>query len=248
MIVIVDSNEQATNPRIVEHLRTHFKNITVSKLTSGDVNIITDEGKVISIERKEAHDLLGSIGDGRVFHQVENMANNSDYSAIIVTGNIDYDKNDMVTVDGEATNWRGKSVRGAITAIMWSACPVLKADVDDYAITIMEVIEFCNKPGERKHLKPRPVTFPPVDERVEILACFPGVGLKRAEALLRFVGSNGEYGPLGNALMWAANMIDMEEDCRPTGWGRVTIDNYRGIMGLASDEKLIISKGETNGS
>lgn len=240
MIVIVDSNEQATNPRIVDKLREVFPHLAVSKLTCGDINVITDSGKTIAIERKEVGDLLGSIADGRVFRQVENMAMNSNYSAIVTIGKITYDREDMVVIDDKQTNWKGKSVRAAIADIMWSACPVIQASDSSFPYVVRELVQFCDKPAERKQLKPRPVYFPPVPDSTQILAGLPGVGLKRAESLLYFVGRNGERGTLIDALIWATALDLLKEDVRPEGWGSGTIRNVREALGLKEGERLAI--------
>ena len=242
-IAIIDSNEQATNPRIVEKLYRYFPSLAVSHLTCGDANIITDAGKTVAIERKEPSDFLGSIGDGRVFRQVENMAQNSDYSAIIITGTLEFDlKTDAAIANGQLTNWHGKAVRAALCDIMWSACPVLWSNENNYGEVILEVVDFCKKPGVREHLKPRPVTFPPPDERVQILSGFPGVGFKRAKALLSFVGHRNKLGKLGEALVWASSMGAIKEDVRPDGWGTSTIENFREVLGLKEDERLAITE------
>src|SRR5271157_2960067 len=190
MIVLVDSNEEATNPAIVEIMRTHFTELQVVPLEFGDVNIILEDGSILSIERKNVDDFLGSIGDGRVFRQVERMSNGSKFYCIILVGNIHFDKDDMTVTNGRTTQWRGKSVRGAMMAIQWSGCPILQSANDEmYPFTIMEAVEFCRKPIEHTQGlgHHRIVTFPPVELSLEILSAFPGIGFKRAQALMEFV-------------------------------------------------------------
>ena len=253
MMILTDTNEKATNPVIVARLLKMFPKLEVGNLKCGDVNVVMDNGKLLAIERKAPADFLGSIADGRVFKQVEQMAHCAQYYAIILTGQFSYDDDDMVVINStkvEQTNWHGKSVRAAMTAIEWSACPIIFSTEYNYPMAIQELIEFCSKPSARIQMPSshRIVTFPPADERVEILATLPGVGFKRADALLKFVGDGAEYGRLCDALEWASAMDNINEDSRPEGWGKVTLTNFRGIMGLFPTEHLTIMLTEKENS
>ncbi len=252
MIVIVDSNEQATNPTQVKIIQDYLADprfakkvkepvaFAVSHLTAGDINVILNDGRVVAFERKEPNDFLGSIGDGRVFAQVERMAVAAAMSAIIITGSISYDKEDTVLCDGVPTNWKGSAVRAATTAIMWSGCPVLRCVPATLPQVIMETVALAVKPLERFQRRERVVTFPPMDERVEIMSALPGVGPKRAKSILQFVGSNGHLGRLADALGWATMLGAINEESRPEGWGPTTISAVRAALGLKEAEILSV--------
>ncbi len=255
MFIIVDQNEQATNPTVVERMRKTFPNLQIANLTCGDVNIILDTGDVLAIERKRADDLLGSIGDGRVFRQVEQMAQGAKWSCIIVEGHITFDKKtDMTVVNGRETKWRGVSVRGALMAIQFAGCPVIPSMPETYPDVISDVIAFCSKPEvhQQSLSRKRIVTFPPIDLKEEIIAAFPGVGLKRARSLFEFVGSGNEnqFSSLAEAICWITAFPGINQSARPEGWGNGTVMNFRAALGLKENEYLTLveEKEKSDGS
>ena len=244
MIIFADSNEEATNPRVIEELRKHFTKLQITSLAFGDMNIILDNGDLIAIERKNAGDFLGSIGDGRVFKQVENMAQSAKFYCVILVGSLIFDKDDLTVAAGRETGWKGSAVRAALMAIQWSGCPILScSSTEMFPFAVEEVIRFCSKPAE--HLQSighrRIVTFPPLELSTEILAAFPGVGIKRAQALIDFV-STTPYNSLGGALAWASVFPLIKEGGRPAGWGDKTVENFRGLLGLEPNQFLQIKE------
>ena len=240
MIIIVDSNEQATSSRTMKELYTVFPKFMVSKLASGDINIILDDGSILAVERKEIHDFLGSISDGRIFKQVETMADNAKYYAVIIEGSlqINYDT-DMVIANGELTNWKGSSVRAALFSIMWSGCPVSFSPKGCYAQTVEEMAKLVSKNDEHlQRIHRRIVTFPPIEIAQDILMAFPNVGFKRAESMIKFCGENGNDGKLADMLCWAAAMPEIPYESRPAGWGNAMVKSFRETFGLEDDEYL----------
>lgn len=250
MIVIVDSNEQATSRRTMKEIEKVFPKFMVSKLASGDINVILDDGSILAVERKEIHDFLGSIADGRVFKQVENMASSAKYYAIVIEGSlqINYDS-DMVVADGEITNWKGASVRAALFSIMWSGCPVSFAPKGCYAETVEEMVKIVSKNDEHFQKQHRRIiTFPPIEIEQDILMAFPNIGFTRAESLLGYVGAanKGKQIGLAEALCWASMLNRIEKDGRPKGWGNAIIEDFRKTLGLEDGEYLDIRKEEGN--
>lgn len=244
MLVIVDKNEKATSPTTVDLLQTKFPDLILGDLDYGDVQIILDDGKRLAIERKSVHDLLASIADGRLFSQVERMAQ-ADYSIVIVVGTLSYTVDDMAVANGEKTNWNGASVRGALYAVQFSGCPVLYSNERWYPILIEGIANFVAKPNQHWQQKHRRIiTFPPLDDRVDLLASFAGIGVKRATSLLEFAGKDGELGTLSAALAWACALELINVGSRPAGWGKKMIENVRLAMGLKSGQYLEIKESE----
>lgn len=263
MLVMVDSNELATNPKAVALLRKYFPKLQVTQLEFGDINVVLESGNLLSIERKNVGDFLGSVGDGRVFRQIERMANGAKFYAIIMLGQMSFDKDDMVVVDGRVTGWKGVSVRAALYAVQWSACPIIWSSHEGLPFALQEAISFCEKP--EKHMQTlghkRIVTFPPIDPRTEILAAFPGIGLKKAESLLRFAkdqfkeeakkrgDGEDEFSTIAEALMWASAFPLIASKARPEGWGDKIVQTFRLALGLDKNEYIEIKKDEVvNGS
>lgn len=244
MIVLVDSNEKATNPKVVKSIESKFSNVIVTTLPSGDVNIPLDDGGVLAIERKTCNDFLSSIADGRIFEQVENMAQNAKYSAFIVTGYFTYgEKNDMCFIEGKQTNWKGSAVRAVMRVIQYSGCVLEFCPATRYTDMIAELYSTVNKPDERRGIqKHRIITFPPIDERVEFIAQLPGVGLKLSESLLKFshceMADNDEYGTVADAISWITLMGRVEKSNRPKGWGAEKILTLRKFFGLKPNEYI----------
>lgn len=241
MIIIADSNEQATSPETISNLQKVFPKVLISKLSSGDLNIILEDGSILAIERKEIHDFLASIGDGRLFAQVENMATHAKYSVIVITGTLGYTKDDMAIANGEITNWHGASVRGAMYAVMFSACPVFLVNKENYASLCLELSEFVTKEDQRlQRNHKRIVTFPPVEDEVDILCAFPDVGLKRANSLMDFIGGKNGNGTLAEAMSWVSALPLIPAESRPQYWGMKSIDKFRKTLGLKENQYLEI--------
>lgn len=256
MLMMCDSNEEATNPAVIKLLRKYFPKLEVTKLEFGDINIVLDSGGLLSIERKKVGDFLGSIGDGRIFRQVERMSAGSKFYAVIMIGEMSFNKDDLTIVDGRETGWKGASVRAAIYALQWSGCPIVWTNTAGLPFAIKELIKFCEKPEKHQQIlgHKRVVTFPPVDLRAEILSAFPGIGLKKADALLRFSrqqldeeavkrGDRDDlYSTIAEALAWGSALNLIHRKSRPEGWGDNIIQNFRLSLGLDKDEYIDIKK------
>lgn len=282
MLVLVDTNEStdreinrkdraeredSANLRAIARLREHFPNLQETDLDCGDVVVLLDNGKRLAIERKRAGDFLGSIASKRIFKQVENMANKADWGCVVIEGVISFDRDDMAVIpvynksdnylEEEVTNWRGVSVRGAMYAIQFSGCPIIFAQPKSFPHIVEDLAKFCLKPSEHYQQlgKHRYVTFPPLSITEEIVASFPGVGLKRAKKLVEHSVTNNENGvaTLAEVLAWGAYLDKVGQKSRPEGWGNMTITNFRATLGLESGEYLDIKedksqkKGKKNG-
>lgn len=264
-----ERNDQS-NIRAVKRLQKYFPKLQQGPLTCGDINVILDGGGILAIERKRAGDFLGSIGSKRIFRQVENMANNATWSCIIVEGLISFNEDDMAVipkfdkldrVDGhEVTGWQGVSVRGAMYAIQWSGCPIIAIEPSSLPSIVADLARFCSKPAEHTQMlgRKRYVTFPPVTLSEEIIAAFPGVGLKRARSLLEFARKKNDenIGTLAEALSWGTVLKLIDQKSRPEGWGDKTIESFCAALQLQTGEFLTIQedkqqiqkkKGRSNG-
>lgn len=255
----VKGTKTLANQRAMERFSRYFGELQFAELTCGDINIILDDGKLLAIERKRPGDFLGSIASGRIFRQVENMAKHAMWSCVLVEGLFMFDKNDMAVIpiydkadekiiQYETTNWRGASVRGAMYAIQWSGCPIITVDPSNVPKMVHDIATFCSKPAEHAQSlgRKRIVTFPPITLPEEIVSALPGVGLKRARALLEFSarqnGNKERVPSLAEALSWASMLILIDKKSRPEGWGNQTILNVRTALGLLTGEYLAIQE------
>jgi ERCC4-type nuclease len=252
-----EDKKDPSNIRMVNRLKEYFPTLQQGPLTCGDINVILENGAgILAIERKRAGDFLGSIGSGRIFRQVENMMTHATWPCIIVEGLISFDKEDMAVIPTfdkqdrvsghETTGWRGVSVRGAMYAIQWSGCPIFTIEPSSLPSVVSELIGFCSKPSE--HLqslgRKRYVTFPPVSLSEEIIASFPGIGMKRSKSLLEFAQSKNDTGTgtLAEALSWGSMLNLIDRKSRPEGWGDKIIENFRATLGTQTGEYLTIQE------
>lgn len=284
MLIMVDTNEDTdreknrenkaersdpSNLRMIKRLKQLFPKLQAAPLTCGDINVILDGGGVLAIERKRPGDFLGSIGNGRIFRQVENMAQHAAWSCVIIEGSITFDQDDMAVIPtydksdrlngSETTGWRGVSVRAAMYAIQWSGCPILAVPPTMLPNVVADLIRFCSKPSEHTQSlgRKRYVTFPPLTLSEEIIASFPNVGIQRARSLLEFAKTNNDTdtATLAEALSWGSVLDLIERKSRPEGWGDKTIENFRTVLGLELGELTILEnksrskpkKGNKNG-
>ncbi len=274
MLILIDSNENTdreknrddkedradpSNIRAMERLKKYFgKKVQPTSLASGDINVMLEGGKVLSIERKRAGDFLGSIGNGRIFRQVENMAAKADWSCVIVEGLLSFDADDMTVIPifdkddkiarVERTQWRGGSVRGAMYAIQWSGCPIITIEPSSLPMMVEDLAKFCAKPAEHSRSlgRHRYVTFPQLTLTEEIISSFPGVGLKRTRALIEFAKeqNDNQVPTLAESFAWASTLGRIQKKYRPEGWGDMTITNFRATLGLQEGEVLDIKQEE----
>lgn len=258
MLLLVDTNEATQSPHVVQRLRKFYPKLEVTTLDCGDMKVILEGGDVLAIERKRAGDFIASIGDGRLFDQVERMAKSSKWSCIVIEGTIGYDKDDMAVIPvyddegnikaAEVTGWRGVSVRGAMYAVQWAGCPIISIEPRSLPYIINDLAKFCEKPTEhtQKLGRKRIVTFPPTTLAEEIISVFPGVGLKRSRALLEFAKTQNDTntGTIAEALTWVSALHKIKRQFRPDGWGDMTVKNVRVALGLQEWEEFDIKIDE----
>ncbi len=257
MIVLTDTNELATSPKTIARLKEYFgkENVIVCNITkyagvtAGDVNVPLDDGTILAIERKTPTDFLSSI-TGHLQDQVEAMSRHAKYYSVIVTGSIQYGMNNTVLADHEITGWKANDVRGLVRAIQFAGCSIEYCPEDSYPMVIEEIYKTVNKPDEHQRLRRnRIITFPPLDERIQILAQFPGgakmkLGIKSATSLLKFAGTMDKnadedgYGTLASAVHWATILVQIDQGSRPSGWSANKILTFRKMWGLASNEYI----------
>lgn len=247
-LVLMDTNEKSSAPWLHKDVLSAFGQDKVSVVNLFCDYAIPLSTGLLAIERKTPGDLLASIGDGRVFKQVETMAEEARFSFIVVHGSLDI-TNDFVKVDGRVTNWRSNSVRGAIRSIMLAGCPVEIVPGEYFIRSMREIAALCDKPDHVHSSAKRAITFRDITmsdaereayKRVDFLSALPGIGRKKAEALLKFTGAQrGEkWGSIADAL----SLISAWGLCLPfekalsEHWGHMTVKRVREFIGLAAGE------------
>lgn len=253
------------NPDVVKKLEKNFSKVIIANLphheyggqrvTSGDINIPLENGGILAIERKTPEDFLQSIPNRHIFNQVEVMAQNAKYSAVVITGKYLYGNDGHTYIYDEyehgnhiRTDWKSSSVRAVITAIQFSGCPVLQCPPDEFCTVISELYTLVNKPSEHQGIvKNRIITFPPIPDTVNFIGQLPGVGLVLAKSIMNFAGmmegvppdeDGNTYGTVAQALHWISILSQIDKDSRPAGWGAAKILTQRKFMGLSSNQYI----------
>jgi len=222
----------------------------------GDLNVILDDGAMLAFERKEVHDFLASIGDGRAKKQVEAMATDSKIKvySIIVEGSLQINyQTDMVVANGEITRWSGARVRMSLFDIEASACPVMFTPQGTYAELAKEIVEHVERRGfeqfQQSHF--RVTNFPEAKLGQDVFMAFSGIGQVRSDSMWEFLSNNkvfkdpdeGKHRPtLAEALCWGSSMKLIPKASRPRGWGNGAIDSLREDLGLKDNEYLEIRR------
>ena len=245
----IDSNEAMQTPKVLLDITKAFGgcSIQVMKLQAGDINILVED-KFICIERKAPGDFLASIGDGRLFNQAERMVTMTPWSFFLIDGMITFDIDDFAVADNNSTKWNGAAVRAAMLTIQLAGCVMLQLGNINFSYMLRQIIDIAMKPVHEQKLRTiRAISYPPIEPSAEILASFPGVGLKRARSLLEWVctnkpGCDDTQGSLASAIEFATMMPLLKSEDHPEGWGGKTIENFRGMLGLGQDEYLTIVK------
>jgi ERCC4-type nuclease len=221
LAVLIESRE----PNWVQNLKFGGVPVTVATLDAGDIHVATDDGLLV-IERKTPDDLLQSIKDGRLFQQCAAMRKISDWSYVIVTGELQRGRNgNVVTARGE-TGWNWNAVQGALLSIQELGVFVTfcagDTDFEDAVIRLAN-----RKRDETMRIVPAktPVT---VGRDLAILSDFPNIGLDRAQGLLEHCGS----------LAWA--LVALTDSVPVPGIGEVTKRLARATLGLHDDEEIVI--------
>jgi len=231
-MLLVDINEQSTAPTIFAQLRDYFGagNVLPVQLPIGDLAVQLGNGNgLLRVERKDPNDFVASIADGRLVHQVDGMVKSNAWPAVVITGSLSYDTDDMLCINGKSTNWHGTSIRGALRATQWAGCLVDYCAPGHYARTVDELIKFASKPSHAQYhpanRKRKPlIDFYPdetaIQERVEFLMGLPNVGAKLARSLIDWCGARDhtQVGSLAEALSWVTMFPDMDKVGLPEGW------------------------------
>jgi len=232
---LIDSRE----PQWVQRLTFGGALTTVTALEHGDLLATTDDGTLIAVERKTAGDLLGSLGDGRLWPQLAGMRQQTPWCYLVVCGLLSPAADGFTTTERGVTKWPWPSVQGAlIQAQELGVVVVLAADDQDYEATVLRL-------SSRSHdatVMIKPVKEPSIlSEAERILTAFPGIGLERVGAILDYTAR-----PCW-ALAWLTHLDSTD---KVPGVGPGIKRNIRAALGLADNESLwvLVDEGGNDGN
>ncbi|WP_054857551.1 ERCC4 domain-containing protein [Vulcanisaeta sp. JCM 16159] len=195
-IIIVDSREYETAEEVVKWIKRLGCSVVPRKLDIGDYVLPNNVG----IERKRAMDFISSIVDGRLFEQSKELLSAFDKAYVIVEGDL-----------WRALNRRDvhkHSVLGALSTLVNIGVKVLYTPDEEGTAYVMKSL--AEKMGS-KGIKALPVKRGETirDAQVQFLSSLPGIGPKRAEALLRTFGT--PLDALNNLGQWTRRVDNINE-------------------------------------
>jgi hypothetical protein len=234
--IITDSRE----PDWVKQLDYGVPNMD-ALMETGDLQILTDDSHMLTIERKTPDDFLGSLKDGRLMAQMARLAEDrhfdlirdgksNNWAYLVISGMYGAQNGRAVTERG-VTGWGLASVYGAILSIQEMGVFVVFCDGDaNFKDCIIKLAD-RKRTEEQQVLPPRPGVL--LGPKVAFLAGLPGIGIERAQDILDWSKHN-----VGHALMGLTDVQIKAPVPVSVRW------NIRHMLGLEEGDELIISKGE----
>lgn len=226
----IDSRE----PEHIQQLKFGGVPCVVTALEAGDLWASCADGELLVIERKTTSDLLGSIGDGRVFQQALKMRERSPWSYLVVTGYLQPTHDGKTFVQGKATGWDWNAVQGALLDIQETGVQIVYCEHDNgYEATVQRLAR-RSRAGRVLNNTARPARVMTPGETV--LTSLPGIGLERAQDVLQ-----GFDGNTATALCWLTWMDTIGE---VAGIGNGIKAGVRRALGLRDNETLTLWSDE----
>jgi ERCC4-type nuclease len=219
----LDSRE----PDWVKKLTFGGVSVATVLLDAGDLQLATDDGSIIVVERKTATDFLNTLKDDRLFPQMAKIREASPWCYLALCGVFTPSAGGKCFINGIESGWNWASVQHALLTIQELGVNILNIASDhDYEASI---IRLANRDRSTKKVSPpRDLTI--TDPATVFLASLPGIGPDRATALLQFCGT-------------PANALHFLSDDSPgtkslPGIGPMTKAKVRATLGLDDAEIL----------
>lgn len=182
--IIIDSRE----PEWVQKLPFGGVPVTINQLNAGDVMAACDDGETLLIERKTADDYLGSLKDGRLFHQVADMVDQTRWVYVVITDELQRGPNNTVITPRGTTGWSYNAVWGSILSIQeLGAFVVFAGGETDFEACVLRIC--ARRRDQVMRLNPVKVGLP-LTAQEQIIASLPGIGMERLDAVMDAAGGS----------------------------------------------------------
>lgn len=189
LAAVVDARE----PAWVKALAWDGRPAVPDYLPAGDLWLSCSDGALVGVERKTPSDLLGSLRDQRLFHQLAGLRAVTPWAYLVVTGAFGVGVDGVAVCWGgeqgqtpQATSWRYDAVQGALLTAQETGAHVVHCAGD------RAYQETCVRLARRNRGPHRlaPVREDAALDAGEAFLCgLPGIGPEKARALLEHCGS-----------------------------------------------------------
>jgi len=221
---VIDSRE----PQWVQRIDLGVP-ITVAQLEFGDAWLSVGSDLVV-VERKTPQDLLGSIGDERIFKQAAGCRALTPFAYLVITGAIYPGPDGRAMIGHQPTGWQYNAVAGALVTIQELGLYVVTVRDDaDYGPALRRLAS-RDRHGVVTYNPAKAIkTMAPGEA---MLAALPGIGVDRAKTLLAY------YQTPAQAL---SALVDPDDDSVP-GIGTVTKANVVRALGLLPGSRIYVNE------
>lgn len=188
MKIKIDYRENKTpkQKQNIERFKREFgaENIDIVPLETGDIIVKQEDGLVVCVERKTILDFASSCISRHMQNQALRMAEEFDFRAIIIVGKFDEIRNNKYLRDKFSKKHFYSNV---VSLILRYKTPVIWVETEmDLIKTLNSIVNSLSKD--------EPLEKPTIIENTgnpirDIISCVPGIGKKKAEAILNHFGS-----------------------------------------------------------
>ncbi len=173
--ICIDSNEASKQKTIITYLKFNGFNVDIKPLDVCDF-VVSDR---VGVERKDASDFLGSMKDGRLFHQARDMAEIYEKPIIILEGSM---KKAL-----KRSKMRPSSIYGAMSSIALDyGVNIIPTDDQDATAILLHRLCYREQAKEERTIQLRSInrSLPLHQQQVYLLSGLPQIGTTLAEDLL----------------------------------------------------------------
>lgn len=225
LMAIIDSNE----PAWAKALKFGGIPTQVKPLDAGDYLLACSDGATVLVERKAPDDLLGTIGENRLFDQVARCRASTEWAYLLITGELRSDKDGKVITPGRgSTGWDITAVWGALQTVQEMGVIVTFCKADSHLEDTL--INLAKRDRGAKVVMPRRESIQLTDAQ-KIIMALPGMGPELQEALQAYAGKEAFW------QLIAVSDPDTAKEGIP-GIGKGRISQWRDALGLYPGMKL----------
>lgn len=221
--VMVDQRE----PDWIKNLHFNGAPVTHGILDAGDFWVVTDDNKMLCIERKTPNDFLNTLKEERLFVQMaglQELRKQGYWSYLMITGELTRGANGHVYTDRE-TGWSWNAIEGALLSVQEMGIFVTHCAGD----TDLEaaIIRLADRSRDEKMILPPARIGKVLGIQAGFLCGLPGIGPEKVGPILSYCGTPA----------WAMVALT-DATTQIPGVGKGIKNNIRYTLGLKDNEQL----------